>query len=129
MLGTGINTAMPVDRRPVPTATSIEIESGEAVASEDLADRVLAAYLTALAELVGRLEASAGDLGVAGLRTELEAACGTIGAHVRIELPDGTVTMGTATGIADDGALLLRADGSDVTAAILAGDVTHLRYQ
>jgi BirA family biotin operon repressor/biotin-[acetyl-CoA-carboxylase] ligase len=130
VLGTGINTAMPASRLPVPTATSIAIESGESGESaEDLADRVLAGYLVALAELVGRLEDAAGDLGRSGIRAELEAACGTIGARVRVELPDGTSTTGTATGIADDGALLLRADGSGAPAAILAGDVTHLRYQ
>ena len=129
VLGAGINTAMTASELPVPTATSIAIESGAAADPAELADRVLAAYLGALGPLVARLEDAGGDIESSGIRAELEAACGTIGARVRAELPDGRVLTGTGLGIGADGSLRLAVDGSAEPAAILAGDVTHLRYQ
>lgn len=129
VVGVGINTAMTAAQLPVPTATSIAIESGEPAAPEELADRVLSAFLARFTSLLERFEAARGDLDRAGIRGELEAACGTLGERVRVELPGRQLRSGTAVGIAPDGALLLLADGSAEPTAILAGDVTHLRYQ
>jgi len=129
VLGAGINTAMTEAQLPVPTATSIAIESGAAGDPRELADRVLTPYLAALAGLVARLDAARGDLDASGIRAELEAACGTLGERVSVQQPGVASLTGTALGIGADGSLLLVADGSDRPTAILAGDVTHLRYQ
>lgn len=129
VLGAGINIAMTEAQRPVPTATSVAIETGAPVDPVVTADRALAGYLASLGDLVARLESAAGDLDRAGLREGLEAACGTLGARVAVERPDGTRATGRAVGLGPDGSLEFRADGSDEVAAILAGDVTHLRYQ
>ncbi len=129
VLGVGINTAMTAAQRPVPTATSIAIEQGRPSDPLGLADRVLEGLLAALAGLVARFEAARGDIGLAGLRDELEAACGTLGELVSVELPDGRSIRGQALGIGADGSLLVASGGSERPAAILAGDVTHLRYQ
>lgn len=129
ILGVGINTAMTQAQLPVPTATSIAIESGEATAPRELADRVVTDFLAGLAALVERFEAAHGDIDRGGIRTELEAACGTLGERVSVQQPDGTSITGRAVGIGVDGSLILDADGSNRPTAILAGDVTHLRYQ
>jgi len=129
VLGVGINTAMTPEQLPVPTATSIAIEQGRASDPDELADRVLATFLGVLADLIERFEAARGDIDRAGLREELEAACGTLGERVSVELPDGTFSRGQALGIGADGSLFVRMDGTDGPTAILAGDVTHLRYQ
>ncbi|MBO9578208.1 MAG: biotin--[acetyl-CoA-carboxylase] ligase [Microbacteriaceae bacterium] len=129
VLGVGINTAMTQEQLPVPTATSIAIESPDPVPAAELADRVLTEFLAALAGLVARFEAARGDIDRAGLRDQLEAACGTIGAQVSVQQPDGSKFTGRALGIGADGSLLVASGGSADPAAILAGDVTHLRYQ
>lgn len=53
--------------------------------------------------------------------------CGTIGQAVRVEQLDGRVLTGTATGLADDGALLV--DVAGAAQQVRAGDVRHLRPQ
>jgi len=131
IVGIGINTAMTEEERPVDSATSIAIERGELDSTpEELADRLLAHLLAAFAGLVGRFEAADGDVESSGLRLEVERACGTIGRRVRVELPDGESFTGRAIGIGAAGALSVVSDerGEEPT-AILAGDVTHLRYQ
>lgn len=125
VLGIGINTALSPDELPVPTATSIRIESGQ----NAMPGPLLAALLAAIVGRLERLEASRGDLVGSGIHAELAAVCGTIGARVRAELPGGEVLVGTALGIAPDGAIEILADDSDRPTAIHAGDVTHLRYQ
>jgi len=129
VLGVGINTAMGEDELPVPTATSVAIErgTGDARTAREIADDVLAEFLAALAGLVARFEIAGGDIDLAGLRDELEQACGTIGTTVNVELPDGSVTTGRAIGIGADGALLVVSEDSEQPAAILAGDVKHVR--
>lgn len=131
IIGVGINTAMTQAQLPVPTATSIAIESATAtaMAPRELADRALDVLLDSLAGLIERFEAAQGDLDRSGIRAELEAVCGTLGERVSVLLPDGTSLAGTALDIAADGSLIFRADGSAQPTAILAGDVTHLRYQ
>jgi len=129
VLGAGINTAMTAAQLPVPTATSIAIERGDAerVDPLGLADAVVAGYLAALDGLVARFEAADGDLGRAGLHAELEAACSTIGARVRVELPDGSSSTGRAVGIGADGALLVVGPEGGAPVPVLVGDITHLR--
>jgi BirA family transcriptional regulator, biotin operon repressor / biotin---[acetyl-CoA-carboxylase] ligase len=75
--------------------------------------RLLVAYLVALE---GRCRQSP-----PALLAAYRAVCATIGRHVRVELPGGTSIEGPATGVDDDGRLLV--DGRPVA----AGDVVHVR--
>ena len=51
--------------------------------------------------------------------------CVTIGRRVRVELP-GSELVGTATDVADDGALVVTGDDG-ATTTVTVGDVVHLR--
>lgn len=126
VLGVGMNTAMRAEELPVPTATSIAIAGGAPVDAEAVR-RLAAAIVAGVGRRVERLAAAGGDLAASGLLAELEEACETIGREVRVELPGGRRLLATAVGVDGDGALVVAESGR--TTAILAGDVTHLRYQ
>jgi len=122
VVGAGVNTAMTAEQLPVPTATSFAVEG----VSCD-ADLLLAGYLARLDAFMAGLAAH-GSAAASGLRDRVAALCVTIGQDVRVELPDGRDLVGRATGLADDGCLLVR-DGRDGTGErpIAAGDIVHLR--
>ena len=56
---------------------------------------------------------------------ELAATIDTIGREVRLELPDGRIVSGRATGLGVSGSLCV--DVAGVTDEFIAADVTHLR--
>lgn len=114
--GVGLNVSTRRDELPVPTATSLALEGA------DETDRtiVLRSYLRALEKLYAAWSATGGDP-EAGLRDAYVRRCVTIGTRVRVEMPDGSVLLGDAEGIDDQGRLLV--DGR----AVSAGDVTHVR--
>lgn len=114
VVGAGLNLTMDETELPTPVSTSLTLMG---VSRVDLEDRALAAYLAELRALYDTFNAGA------SVRADIEAECGTIGRSVRVELPGGGNLYGTATGLDDDGRLLV--DGR----AVAAGDVTHLRYE
>lgn len=125
VLGIGLNVA------PVPGAvppgtgglapTSLAAAGAIRLDRADLAIRLL----TEIAVLDDAWRAAGGDPEAAGMHSEYVGYCATIGSAVRVELPGRTLT-GVATGVGQDGGLLLRtADGTDHT--LSAGDVVHLR--
>ena len=119
VVGTGVNTAMTAAQLPVPTATSFAVEG--ASCDEDL---LVAGYLVRLdAHLTGLVEH--GSAAASGLRDAVAARCSTIGRRVRVSLPGGGELVGEATGLADDGCLLVRDDDGEHPVA--AGDVVHVR--
>jgi biotin-(acetyl-CoA carboxylase) ligase len=59
------------------------------------------------------------------LLDELAATIDTIGREVRLELPDGRILTGMATGIGAAGSLIVEAAGTNQE--FTAADVTHLR--
>ncbi|MEN2738069.1 biotin--[acetyl-CoA-carboxylase] ligase [Microbacterium sp. X-17] len=120
VVGSGVNTRMPSDALPVPTATSFA-DLGIGV-DEDL---LLADYLAALAEQLRALVAAGGDASAAGLRAELEALCLTLGRDVEVSLPDGSTLAGRAQRLDADGRLVVVAGSTEVPVA--AGDVIHVR--
>lgn len=121
VMGAGLNVRLGEADLPVPTATSLVLAGSADV--DDLDDRVLAAYLGRLRELVDGLAAQ--GAAASGLHRAVEAACDTIGRDVRVELPGGAELRGRATGIAADGRLVVRSGGGDELVA--AGDVVHVR--
>ena len=121
-VGIGVNVDQRADELPVPWATSL------AMAGARAADRasVLVALVDALDEVAQRWVEHGGDAVAAGLVEEVASVCATVGRRVRVELPGGALRVGTATGLAPDGALVVRDDAGD-DHRVLAGDVTHVR--
>ncbi len=120
VVGVGINVGLRSDELPVPHATSLEIELGRPVDRTD----VLVAALNAIREAFDAWEAG-GDLNGMRLADSYAAACVTVGRDVQVDLPDGSVLAGTATGIDPAGQLIVESDG--VRRAVSAGDVVHVR--
>jgi BirA family transcriptional regulator, biotin operon repressor / biotin---[acetyl-CoA-carboxylase] ligase len=108
VVGLGLNVDWG-DMALPPGATSLAAEGGGG------GDRavLLVAYLVALED---RCRRSPVDL-----LADYRNACSTIGRQVRVELPGGESIEGRATGVDDDGRLIV--DGR----AVAAGDVVHVR--
>ena len=125
VLGAGLNVAIPEDRLPTPTSTSLAIEGVES-AGDELVDAALSAWLGELMPLYTEL-LHGGD---AGIRSSVTALCSTIGQRVKVQLPgSGGVLVGTAVGLDETGRILVERESDGGTQAVAAGDVTHLRYE
>lgn len=114
VIGVGINVALTADELPVETATSLLLEG----ASTTDRTEVLLLLVRRLRE---RLETWRDPARAGELADAYVAACSTIGRDVRIVRGDGSDVVGRATGIDDNGCLVV--DGVPWS----AGDVTHLR--
>ncbi|HEY1822787.1 MAG TPA: biotin--[acetyl-CoA-carboxylase] ligase [Trebonia sp.] len=125
VIGTGINVDTPAEALPVSPvglpATSLLVE-GASVSRETLLLEVLRQFERRYAAF--RLDP---DPARTGLLAEYRALCATIGRAVRVELPDGRVVAGTATGIDVDGRLLVTESSAATPTPISAGDVVHVR--
>jgi BirA family transcriptional regulator, biotin operon repressor / biotin---[acetyl-CoA-carboxylase] ligase len=125
VLGIGLNVTLRPEELP-PAVRGLPPTSLR-LAGAPVTDRdpLLRSLLRSLAVWYARWRAADGDPAGSGLRAAYEAACGTIGAPVRVALPTGSELVGTATGVDADGRLLVRsADGEH---AVAAGDVMHVR--
>lgn len=118
VVGCGLNLRQAADQLPVPTAMSLAL-AGVMVSTEDV-DTIVAGYLL-------RLQAEWHQPGPASrLRDRISARCATIGSRVRVDLADGSVLTGMATGMDITGRLEVSVDGGDQF-VVAAGDVTHAR--
>ena len=114
VVGIGINCTWP-DELPAEiadVAIAANHAAGRPVHTEDVLDVLLET-------LAARLDAGWDDIA-----REYKARCETVGRDVRVEMADGAFT-GMATGIDDDGALLVTNDAG--TTRVIAGDVIHVR--
>lgn len=118
VIGSGVNTTMPADELPVPTATSFAVLG--AVADEDA---LLSDYVRELDRALRDLAADGGA--PAELRTAVETVCATIGLDVRVSLPDGSAVVGRAVRLDEDGRLVVASDSGE--RSLSAGDVKHVR--
>ena len=121
ILGFGINVNLDADQLPVPTATSLRLESGTPVDREAVIDAVLAELATRYADWVRH----DGDPAASGLAAAYRERCATIGWQVRVERPGATPLIGQAVAVGDDGRLVVRDERVDHRLA--AGDVVHVR--
>jgi len=112
IVGIGINTHLDQGSLPVPTATSIALESNLDISR----NKLLLAILDTFATNLKKWESGTDFL------SEYCSASSTIDKRVVAQLPDGASREGVATGIAPTGALLLD-EGSQIS----VGDVLHLR--
>jgi BirA family transcriptional regulator, biotin operon repressor / biotin---[acetyl-CoA-carboxylase] ligase len=122
IVGVGLNVTLREAELPVPEATSLAIEG----ASTTDRDTVLRVILRELATVDRDWRAAGGDADACGLRERYLRLCATIGESVRIELPSGSVLLGTAADVDRDGRLVVR-DGDGAEHAVAAGDVVHVR--
>ncbi|MCY7395912.1 MAG: biotin--[acetyl-CoA-carboxylase] ligase [Nocardioides sp.] len=125
VLGVGLNVTLSAEELPVPSATSLALESGDPDPGEspERTDLLLMVLQT-LREAYDTWQAG-GDLGTTRLAESYAAACVTIGQRVRVELPAGGTLVGAATGVDPGGRLLVQHDGT--TTVVSAGDVVHVR--
>ncbi|MFD0927295.1 biotin--[acetyl-CoA-carboxylase] ligase [Williamsia deligens] len=118
VVGVGINTGLAEDELPVPTATSLNLVSGEPVDRSHLAGAVVAALADRLQDW---------PHATARIAERYRPLCTTLGRRVRVDLPGDRSITGTAVDIDVDGRVVVRS--ADGETAVAAGDVTHLRVQ
>jgi len=122
VIGIGLNVTLRAGELPAPHATSLAL-AGAAVTDRGILIRAL---LRTFGTWYGDWSAAAGDAAQCGLSAAYRAACSTIGREVRAELPGGASLTGVATGVDEQGRLMIRTeDGAD--SPITAGDLVHLR--
>ena len=118
VIGIGLNVTGAPD---LPGASSLARAGGD-----DLhRPTVLALVLGALAARFEAWHSARGDADAAGLAADYRAACATLGAEVRVDLPGDQVLTGRGEEIAADGSLVLATAGGPQRVA--AGDVSHVR--
>ena len=117
VVGVGLNTGMTTEELPVPTATSLLLESGDAE-PPDRSD-VLVKVLAPIREAYDAWQQ--GD----DLAESYASACVTVGQAVRVDLPDGSVLEGQA--ITVDGSGRLVVETAEGRQEVGAGDVVHVR--
>jgi BirA family biotin operon repressor/biotin-[acetyl-CoA-carboxylase] ligase len=119
-VGVGLNVSQTAEELPVPTATSLAIESG---ATPDRT-ALLVSVLRSLREAYDLWQAG-GAAATAHLRSSYAAACVTVGRDVRVDLPGGEVLTGRATGVDAGGRLIVAGPAGETVVG--AGDVVHVR--
>lgn len=128
VLGAGVNLSLTAEQLPTPVSTSLTL-AGARLTGDELADAVLASYLTELRSLYTEFLRYGADVDASGTLELLGGLCTTLGQQVRVELPGGSTLLGTATAIDRSGRLEVRRGSDGVVVAVAAGDVTHLRYE
>src|SRR5215475_4451691 len=117
VIGIGLNVTMREPELPRPDATSLQLVGASCVDRDPL----LRAILRNLADWYARWRDAGGDPVESGVVDTYRLHCATIGTSVRVALPDGGELTDVATGVEDDGALLVGGQ------RIAAGDVVHIR--
>ena len=118
VLGIGVNLNMVQEQFPSDLrypASSLFLEGGVKI------DRI--AFTRTLLETLDELYGRYLDGWYAGIREEWLSYCGVIGRRVRVSDAATVVREGTATGIDDNGALLVERDDGGIE-RVLSGDVT-----
>lgn len=128
VVGVGLNVWLGEADIPVPTGTSLALESarGSAGGPGTVPDRttLLVAILLRLKEEYDAWQAG-GAAAKERLRSSYTSACVTLDRTVRVELPAGEPLVGRACGIDESGRLLVA--GPVGQTAVGAGDVVHVR--
>ncbi|MEV0650357.1 biotin--[acetyl-CoA-carboxylase] ligase [Phytomonospora sp. NPDC050363] len=121
VLGVGLNVSLTAAELPRADASSLALAGAR---NTDRAE-ILAGLLARLEDRYRAWTAADGDPEACGLAPDYRAACATLGADVRAELPDGGELLGRATTVDADGRLVI--DHPAGPTAVAAADVVHLR--
>ncbi len=117
VIGCGVNVSQTADELPVPTATSLALQSATTINKSTIVVTILRAF----ALLYQHWETTSDD---AAFASSYLSRCSTIGRRVRVQVAD-RVVQGIAEAIDSDGRLVVRTgDGAE---AFAAGDVVHVR--
>ncbi len=119
--GAGVNVGVPQADLPAPGTTSLQLCGHPGTSRRAL----IAAFASDFAALHGQWCGTEQQLET--IRAEYRRHCRSVGARVRIDLPDGQQITGQASGIDDSGRIVL--DDGQTQRAFAAGDVVHLRPQ
>ena len=117
VIGVGLNVTLRESELPRPDGTSLQLAGSACVDRDPL----LRAILRGLADWYGRWRDASGDPVASGLMEAYRFHSATIGATVRVELPGGDELIDVASGVDDDGALVVGGQ------RVAAGDVVHVR--
>lgn len=128
VMGSGVNLSMSRAELPTDVSTSLVV-AGAVLDGDELADAVLSGYLKHLRALTTEFLRYGADVAASATLDAVSELCTTLGQQVRVELPDSTSLVGTATGIDRSGRLVVRRSVDGQVIAVAAGDVTHLRYE
>ncbi|MDQ1659663.1 MAG: BirA family transcriptional regulator [Cryptosporangiaceae bacterium] len=123
IVGIGLNVTTRAEELPHTGATSLAVEKAACVDRDTLLRAILR-------EVAGDYELwrdSGGDPDGSGLRAVYAESCGTLGQHVTVELPSGSVLVGEAVDVDGGGRLVVDPDGGGPPVAVAAGDVIHAR--
>ncbi|GAA1787336.1 biotin--[acetyl-CoA-carboxylase] ligase [Luedemannella flava] len=128
VLGIGLNVHQRVDELPPPAELGALPPVSLALAGALCTDRdpLLRALLRSLATWYSRWSAADGDPVASGVREAYLRGCVTLGADVRVSLPDGATVAGRASDVDLDGRLVV-VDATGDRRAVAAGDVRHVR--
>lgn len=119
VIGVGFNVTTSAAEVPDDRATSLLLCDAATTDRETLLRSSLRAFSTAY--LAWRDEGGQAT----SLAETYAARCDTLGSDVRVALPDGTVVEGRATGLDDDGRLVVSTPRGE--RALSSGDVVHVR--
>lgn len=123
VVGVGINVTLTREQLPVPHATSLALSGG--TTDRDVVARAVLEALAHRHEQWRRCERGSGSTISDELMAEYSAACSTVGAEVRVELPGDVVRTGRAARVDREGRLVVVTPDGELSVA--AGDVTHVR--
>ncbi len=123
VIGAGLNLTQSKEELPISNATSLKLNGVENFSLDD----VLVRYLASFRRLYEEFSDASGDPEFSGLRNAVQEACSSIGADVKVLLPDGTEFSGKGVGLDNTGRLLVAMSDPLEIRAVAAGDIQHLR--
>lgn len=119
VVGIGVNVDQRRDELPVDSATSLRLCGAPGLRRETLVVDILDHLAALHAGLVS------GGAALEACRAAYRAACATVGQEVDLHRAAGPAERVRATGVDDEGRLLVRDGGREY--AVAAGDVVHVR--
>jgi BirA family biotin operon repressor/biotin-[acetyl-CoA-carboxylase] ligase len=126
VVGIGLNVLLTEDQLPVPTATSLLVESAGLAHPVPSRTALLATLVETFSEAYDAWQAGIGDGSTERLRESYARVCSTLGLDVEVAMPDGSTLAGRATGLDEHGRLVV-APVAGPEVAVGAGDVVHVR--
>ena len=130
IVGIGQNTNMSAEQLPVPTATSLSLCTGQVIDSSEVLARLLGIFARRYRAFVR----AGGDPErpdplnpqSISLLDQARASTATLGASVRMSLPDGSTVDGIAEDLDAQGRILIRREDGTIE-PYAVGDIEHLR--
>ena len=135
IVGIGQNTNMSAEQLPVPTATSLSLCTGQVIDSSEVLTRLVGIFVRRYRAFVRAggdperpdpLNPDPLNPQSISLLDQARATTATLGASVRLSLPDGSTVEGVAEDLDAQGRILIRREDG-VPEPYAVGDIEHLR--